>query len=80
MTVEIAVAIEAAPKRTFATAVDWPGLSRSGKTEEAALEALDAGDVGWHVVERAVGALRRTTDRLAPARPRLGDRGPQRAD
>src|SRR5262249_14244619 len=28
------------PKKTFATAVDWPGWSRSGKTPEAALEAL----------------------------------------
>jgi len=36
----IAVSIEAAPKKAFATAVDWPGWSRSGKTEELALEAL----------------------------------------
>jgi hypothetical protein len=38
----IAIAIEAAPKKAFATAVDWPGLSRSGKTEELAIEALVA--------------------------------------
>jgi hypothetical protein len=36
----IAVAIEATPKKSFATAVDWPGWSRSGKTEALALEAL----------------------------------------
>jgi hypothetical protein len=36
----IAVSIEAAPKKAFATAVDWPGWSRSGKTEELALSAL----------------------------------------
>jgi hypothetical protein len=36
----IAVSIEAAPKKSFATAVDWPGWSRSGKTEELAIEAL----------------------------------------
>lgn len=36
----IAVSIEAAPKKAFATAVDWPGWSRSGKTEELALHAL----------------------------------------
>ena len=36
----IAVAVEATPKKTFATAVDWPGWSRSGKTAELALEAL----------------------------------------
>jgi len=36
----IAVAIETGTKRVFATAVDWPGWSRSGRTEAAALEAL----------------------------------------
>jgi len=38
----IAVSLEASPKKAFATAVDWPGWSRSGKTEELALEALAA--------------------------------------
>jgi hypothetical protein len=36
----IGVSIEAAPKKAFATAVDWPGWSRSGKTEELAIDAL----------------------------------------
>lgn len=36
----IAVSVEATPKKAFATAVDWPGWSRSGKTEEQALAAL----------------------------------------
>jgi hypothetical protein len=36
----IDVALEHSPKKTFATAVDWPGWSRSGRTEEDALEAL----------------------------------------
>jgi len=36
----IAVTIEHTPKRTFASAVDWPGWSRSGKDEALALEAL----------------------------------------
>jgi hypothetical protein len=36
----VGVAIEAADNRVFATAVDWPGWSRSGKTEEAAIAAL----------------------------------------
>lgn len=40
MTERIAVAVEIGSKRCFATAVDWPGWSRSGKTEAAALEAL----------------------------------------
>jgi hypothetical protein len=36
----ITVSVEATPKKAFATAVDWPGWSRSGKTEELALAAL----------------------------------------
>jgi hypothetical protein len=39
---QVGVAIETGAKRTFATAVDWPGWSRSGRTEEAALAALVA--------------------------------------
>ena len=34
------VYIEVGGKRAFASAADWPGWSRSGKTPEAALEAL----------------------------------------
>ena len=37
---KVVVSIEAAEKKAFATAVDWPGWSRSGKTEELAIEAL----------------------------------------
>jgi predicted RNase H-like HicB family nuclease len=71
MTDVIAVTVEATPKRTFATAIDWPGLSRSGKTEELALAALAdavgryaevAGEAGepfppgvFAVVERTTG-------------------------
>lgn len=40
MTKPIAVSIEAAPKKSFATAVDWPGWSRSGKAEALAIGAL----------------------------------------
>src|SRR5262245_10911957 len=40
MSDRLAVALESAPKKTFATALDWPGWSRSGKTDELALEAL----------------------------------------
>jgi len=36
----ILVTIERTPKKAFATAADWPGWSRSGKTEELALESL----------------------------------------
>jgi hypothetical protein len=38
----IAVFVEAGAKRTFASAADWPGWSRSGKDEAAALERLGA--------------------------------------
>ena len=34
------VVIEVAPKRSFASALDWPGWSRGGKTADAALAAL----------------------------------------
>lgn len=40
MTKPILVTIEHSLKKTFASAADWPGWSRSGKTEELALEAL----------------------------------------
>ena len=42
MTKAILVTIEHTPKKTFASAADWPGWSRSGKTEALALEALAA--------------------------------------
>lgn len=34
--------LEVAPKRAIASAADWPGWCRGGKTEEAALETLAA--------------------------------------
>lgn len=36
------VYVEATPKRAFASAIEWPGWSRGGRTEEAALESLVA--------------------------------------
>ncbi len=36
------MAIEVGSKRAFASALDWPGWCRSGRTEQAALEALAA--------------------------------------
>jgi hypothetical protein len=36
----IDVVLEITPKKTFASALDWPGWCRSGKDEEAALDAL----------------------------------------
>ena len=51
----LAVVIEAAPKKTFASAIDWPGWSRSGKTEEAAIEALLAYALRFEPVAREAG-------------------------
>lgn len=38
----VRVVLEAAPKRTFASALDWPGWSRGGRTPDAALDNLAA--------------------------------------
>lgn len=40
MAMTIRVVVEAGPKRVFVTALDWPGWSRSGRGEEAAVEAF----------------------------------------
>ena len=42
MTDVIAVYLELGAKKAFASALDWPGWSRGGRGEEAALEALVA--------------------------------------
>ncbi len=53
MTTPIRVTIEHTPKKTFATAADWPGWSRSGKAEELALGALAAYAPRYAVVAQA---------------------------
>jgi hypothetical protein len=55
MTKRIAVTIEHTSGKTFATAADWPGWSRSGNTEELALEALSACSTRYAVVAAAEG-------------------------
>jgi len=52
---EIAVALETTPKKTFATAVDWPGWSRSGKSADLALEALAAYVARYRPIAEAAG-------------------------
>jgi hypothetical protein len=37
---KVAVFVEAGPRRVFASALDWPGWARSGKSEELAVAAL----------------------------------------
>jgi hypothetical protein len=49
----ILVTIEHGPKKTFASAADWPGWSRSGKTEELAIKALAAYASRYAVIAEA---------------------------
>jgi hypothetical protein len=42
MTKPLRVLVEQGKRRTFACALDWPGLARAGRTEEEALGALRA--------------------------------------
>jgi hypothetical protein len=39
---KVTVGVEVTPKKAFASALEWPGWTRAGKTPEAALEALAA--------------------------------------
>jgi hypothetical protein len=52
---QVRVSLETSPKKVFASAVDWPGWSRSGKTEELALEALAAYAPRYAVVAAEAG-------------------------
>jgi hypothetical protein len=51
----IAVYLEVVDTRAFACSVDWPGWCRSGKTEDAALEALAAYAPRYKVVADRAG-------------------------
>jgi hypothetical protein len=51
----IKVQVERGTKRVFATAIEWHGWSRSGKTDEAALEALVASAPRYAAVARRAG-------------------------
>ena len=62
----VEVCLEVGSRRTFACALDWPGWCRSGKTADAALEALAAYAERYAVVaDRARVAFRASAaDRL----------------
>lgn len=47
--------LETTPRRTFASALDWPGLARSGRDEGAALAALSAALPRYARVAAAAG-------------------------
>lgn len=51
----IAVLIETGAKKTFASALDWPGWARGGKNEEQALEALRAHAERYAAVVKLAG-------------------------
>ncbi|HEX5239972.1 MAG TPA: hypothetical protein VFW20_03150 [Candidatus Limnocylindrales bacterium] len=51
----IRVQLERTRQRSFATAVDWPGWSRSGKTPELALAALAAYEPRYRAVATVAG-------------------------
>jgi hypothetical protein len=48
----VRVVLEVAAKRAFASAIDWPGWSRAGRTEDDAIEALVAYAPRYAVVAR----------------------------
>ena len=51
----VEISIEASPKKVFASAVEWPGWSRSGKTDALVLDALIASGERYAVVAREAG-------------------------
>lgn len=61
MTERLAVAIESTRKKVFASAQDWPGWARSGKTPEAAIESLLAYAPRYELVALAAGLTLGTT-------------------
>jgi hypothetical protein len=51
------VLVETTPKKVFVSALDWPGLARSGRDERAAVETLLAYVERYAPVARAAGLL-----------------------
>lgn len=51
----IPVCLEIGSKKVFASALDWPGWSRAGRDEEAALEALASYQPRYAMVARRAG-------------------------
>jgi hypothetical protein len=61
VTDRLAVALEGSGKKVFASALEWPGWSRSGKTPEEAIEQLLAYAPRYAAVVRAAGLTLGTT-------------------
>ena len=51
----VAVLVEATPRRCFASALEWPGWSRPGRDEDAALAALAASADRYAAIAAAAG-------------------------
>jgi len=51
----VAVGVEVVAKRAFASALDWPGWSRGGRNEDAAVEALAAAGDRYRLVAALAG-------------------------
>lgn len=51
----IRVFVETMPRKVFVSALDWPGLSRGGRTEDAAVEAVLAAAPRYAKVAAAAG-------------------------
>ena len=51
----ISVSLETSAKKVFASAIEWPGWSRSGKTEELAVTALESYAPRYATVASAAG-------------------------
>ena len=58
----IRVLVEITARKTFVSALDWPGLSRAGRDEPAAIEALLAAVPRYAEVARAAGEAFETDD------------------
>jgi hypothetical protein len=70
---DVGIVIEETPKKTFASALDWPGWSRSGKTEDVAVEALLAYGERYRPVAERAGCAWDAPDRVAVADRLPGD-------
>ncbi len=55
MSTRLALLLEVGAKKVFASAVDWPGWSRSAKTDDAAIEALLAYAPRFESIAREAG-------------------------
>jgi hypothetical protein len=55
MAQRIAIGLEATPKKTFASALEWPGWSRAGRDEAVAVAALAESAGRFAIVAREAG-------------------------